>query len=331
MSEESVVDAPQAPNPSRDELFRLLTEEIKDINEAEKLKGWTPWVILATLVSALWILAQDLLRVQYSKRASVAVFLIATIALQVARIVQRDMDALSEDRTGKASFYFLHSNTSAFNLITMSAWMAGIAYAVLRLAPLATNRRVFLVGVALYTFMAITFLTMMVPVVARLPVPMPKRTPRLLYSLTISAIIISVLVALVIGVIRSGFTHNLTIVEIRIGTIVALGSIGIVYLSGSIGEQSDSRQALSEIRRDLVLGGMSTVEGSHRARTILQGMWLSDVVMKDMHALFKLISTARGEYVDSLGKAKTFKTNVGLVPAAEAPDIARLTLTKQHA
>jgi hypothetical protein len=78
MSEEDVVDAPQVPEPSREELFRLLTEEIKDIGEAKKLKGWTPWVILASLASGLWILAQDLLAAQYSTKACVAIFLLVT-------------------------------------------------------------------------------------------------------------------------------------------------------------------------------------------------------------------------------------------------------------
>src|SRR5947208_6137156 len=100
MTSESVSAAPQAQSPSRDELFRLLTEEIRDITEAKRLTGWTPWVILASLASGAWLLAQDLLTTHYSKRACVAVFLILTVILHLVRTVQADLDALSEDRSG---------------------------------------------------------------------------------------------------------------------------------------------------------------------------------------------------------------------------------------
>jgi hypothetical protein len=75
------------------------------------------------------------------------------------------------------------------------------------------------------------------------------------------------------------------------------------------------------------MGGISTVEGSHRARTILRGMWLSDVVMKDMNALLKLISTARSEYDDALDKVKMFKAIMNAAQADQNPEVVRLTLS----
>jgi hypothetical protein len=327
MNEESPVGALLTSNPSRDELFRLLTEEIHDISDAEKLKGWTPWVILASMVSGLWLLAQDLFTGNHSKRASVATFLLVTVILHIARLVQRQLDSISEDPSGRASFFFLHSDISAFSLLTLSAWTAGIAYAAVRLSQVAPPNQFLFAGELFYSAMAIMTLSMMIPVVARLPIPLSRRGPQPLHLAVGSTIIVAVLVAFVGGVIKGGFMHNLTIVDIRIGTVAALEVLGIIVLSGKIGEKTDSREALSEIRRDLVLGGISTEAGSHRARTILRGMWLSDIVMKDMNALLKLISKARGEYEDALGKVKTFKTVMKLANADEGRQVARLTLS----
>jgi hypothetical protein len=43
----------------RDTLFNLITEEIKDLNEVDKLLGWTPWIVSATLISMAWVIVQD--------------------------------------------------------------------------------------------------------------------------------------------------------------------------------------------------------------------------------------------------------------------------------
>lgn len=326
MNEDSVTNDCKLEKPSRDELFKLLTEEIRDMTEAEKLKGWTPWVILASLVSGLWILAQDIFSGRHPWKTCWAVFLIVTIAILLLRILQRELETLTEDRTGKASFFFLHLSASAFGALVFAVWFAGIGYVLLWLAPLATHRRIFLAGAWLYGFLAFFSILMMLAVVARLPIPMPRRGPPPLVSLGISAVIVALSVALIIETVRSGFADNLSIVELRIGTIMALEAFGFVFLSRTISEQNDPREGLSEIRRDLILSGISTTEASHRTRNILQGMWLSDVVLKDMNALLKLISNSKDEYEEALHKIATFKANVGIPSGTQSPAAVKLTL-----
>jgi hypothetical protein len=310
MSQDNIAEFEQEDRPSRDELFRLLTEEIKDSSDSEKLKGWTPWVILASMLSGLWILGQDLLTMPYSKTACLAVFLLVTASLHLVKSVQRSLEALAEDRTGRASFFFLHSTSSPFNFLVAAGWFAAIGYALLHLAPLAAARRVFLVVGSIYTFMAVSLLLMMVPVVARLPIPMTKRAPRRIPGAVIGAVLAGMQVALLIGLVRSGFAHGLTLAEIRIGTLVALEALGAVFLSKSIDGDSDPRKSLAEIRRDLVLGGASTSEAFHRTRTVLRGMWLSDIVAKDVQALLSFISEARNEHDSALAKIGTLKANL---------------------
>jgi hypothetical protein len=326
MKSEQVVDNPQLTDPSRDELFRLLTEEIKDVAESAKVKGWTPWVVLASLASGLWVLAQDLLTTQHSRTSWVAVFLIVTMSLHILRFTHRGLDVLSEDRSGKVSFFFVHSEASAFGILMVSLWTAGTAYAVLYLLPLAVSRRLFITAATFYTLMAATLFLAMILVIARLPIPVERRGPGTLFELTADMIAIAISMALLLGIVRSGFVNNLTIVDVRIGAIVSLGAMGVIFLCKGLGSRGDSSVAISELRRDLVLGGISTTDGIRRARAILQGMWLSDVVLQDMIILLKLISAAKGEYDEAFAKMAIFNASIGLEPTSQAPDIGKLNL-----
>jgi hypothetical protein len=310
MSQDNTAEFEEEHRPSRDELFRLLTEEIRDSSDSEKLKGWTPWVILASMLSGLWILGQDLLTMPYSKTASLAVFLFVTASLHLVRSAQKSLQVLAEDRTARVSFFFLHSTSSPFNILVAAAWLAAIGFALLRLAPLAVTRRTFVAAGYFYVFIAVFELLMIVPVVTRLPIPMTRRAPRRIPVAVIGAVFTGIPVALVIGLIRSGFAHSLTLVEIRIGVVVALEAFGMVFLSRGVDEDSDPRKSLAEIRRDLVLGGASTAEAFHRTRTVLRGMWLSDVVAKDVQALLSFISEARNEHDSALAKIGTLKANL---------------------
>jgi len=302
--------SPESLSPSREALFQLLTEEINDVIEIEKLKGWTPYVLIASLLSGSWVLIQDLFNARYSFRNVTVVFLLITFMLLLTLNIRHGLDTLAEGKRRTGLFLSPDSGNSSFVLLVESLWMAVIVYCSLRLRPWVSSRSL-LPAVVFHAAAAIVFIIGIFVVSARLPTPRPH--PR---NQRIAVLIRMIIVALIegtaiAGIFRSGIVHELSLVDTRVGGLIAFGALGIVYLADSGSETSYPRKELSEIRRDLVLGSISTMDGLQRTRVALQGMSLSDLFQRDMRELFALTSVARGEYSEALAKIFIFRASIG--------------------
>jgi hypothetical protein len=297
--------------PTREELARLLTEEISDIMEAEKVAGWTPWVILVSLVSASWVLIQDLLTGTPGWFAVETVFVVVTIGLHVVKFASSVLGESPNNQRRSGPFFNLHDKASLLNLLSGALWMAATAFSCFRIAP-PLGPLIFGTTCAVYSFETLVCLFVMGMIIARVPFPFSGLSSLgrpvivsiaffLLTSLQVAAIALAV---------RSLVLIHVSLVDVRIGSIMALGAYGLVYLSGRMSGDGNSRRMLSEIRRDLALHSVSLDEGIHRTRIALRGMGLSDVVMQDMQMLLGCISLVRNEYEEALRKAEALRVNI---------------------
>ena len=307
-----------------------MTEEIRDIIETEKIGGWTTWVILATLISASWLLIQDLWPGHLQWLEVEIAFVVVTLGLSIARSASRVL-AWNPSHQGRSGpFFFLHHKVSPLGLLSVALWMAATSFVSFRLAPTLGWLTFGSVGVV-YSLSAFFSLLVMGAVIARVPLPMsgassmgrPVLTSLMLLLLTLVEVV-GVIVA-----VRSPTLHSATLVEIRTGAMLALGAFGIRVLSRRIGGDSDSRRrTLSEIRCKVALHTISLDEGLHHARLALYGMGLSDVVLAEMQELLGSISSVRNEYDMALQKATSLRANISVQEPASAQvtELDRLAL-----
>jgi hypothetical protein len=316
-SEVTETSAAGPENDSRDALFGLLTEEIKDLNEADKRQGWTPWVLCATLISMAWLVVQDAWSVHPSAASVHAVFLLVSAGIWLTIDVNVLFDTMSTNVRGKLPFFFIHTNTSALNAFVGTLWTATIAAACFTL-PLAGAEYVRWAAGGLYALTAISGFAMLVAVVARLPLPV-ERGHRLREAVMpmVSTLITA---ALIFNLYGSDTITAARIGDIRIGGLLALGAYALVLLSRGESRHSAMKQTLTELRRDLTFGTLPLDEARHRTRATLQGMWLSDAVRDDVRTLLGLLSDVRALCGDALRKTEALKMSVPIT----APYGARL-------
>lgn len=305
----------------RDAIFRLLTEEIKDINEVERLSGWTPWVITASLVSISWIIIQDLWAGGYDLHAVHVVFLAVSISINLA-LMMRGIFRESSAK-GKGPFSFLHTNVSPLATFVLAAWAGLVAFAAFGIWQLRGGF-VFAVLAGWLGLLSIFSLLATVSILGRFPLPMQTESPG---STALSIAFACLCAYSLVELFDNSAIFEATSEEIRIGGLLALGSYGLVILARS-GNRSPLRQTLTDLRRDLILGDISANEALQRARSALQGMWLSDIVREDMQALLKLISEVRFEHEEALRKIATLKQSILASSHAgtHLPDVEKLAL-----
>lgn len=297
----------------RDALFRLITEEIKDLNERDKLQGWTPWIVSATLISMAWLIVQDLWNEPPLAAPIYAVFLVVSLAIWVIRAVIGSFDALSPDQGGP--FLFIHTQATPLSVFAATLWMGTIALACLTIR-MADATDVLLLAGACFSIFAIVGLTMVLAIATRLPLPIPTKRP--LPTVVISGIMSTICIAAIVNILKTDAIAVARISDIRVGGLLALGAYALVLLSRGGISDPVARSTLAELRRDLVLAVLPLDEARHRTRIALQGMGLSDVVRDDMSALLKFISDVRALYDDAFRKIETLKASVPISSPSNA-------------
>jgi len=301
-------------SPSVDEIFKLLTEEIKDINDKERLKGWTPWVILASMISASWIIVQDVWTGGHSWPRVVAVFILTTAVLKIICMAAKTLDDLAT-RRNKNTFQLLHSQASAVSILASSLWSSAIAWSCYLFQSHA-SKAIFVAAMAFYVIKTIFEFAITIVVSLRLPLPLSKPNRPIMFA-AILGVFIATHVLMVFGVITSDVQSSIILIDIRIGSLLALTAYGITLLA-RLPDHSTLRESLTEIRRNLVLGETSIDETLHGARVALQGMWLSDIVRDETRILLGYISSVRGEYDDCLRQMKAIR-EAGALDANKRP------------
>jgi hypothetical protein len=300
----------------RDALFRLITEEIKDLNEGDKLQGWTPWIMSATLISMVWLIVQDVWNNPVLATPTHAAFLVMSLAIWVILTVRGTFDAISPDQDGrKGPFLFMHTETTALSAFVATLWMGTIAIACLTIR-MAEARYTLLIAAMCFSILAIFGLLMVLAIATRLPFPITMRRP--FFFFVFSGIIGTICIAAIVNILKTDAIAVARINDIRAGGLLALGAYVLVLLSrGGISHQI-VRKTLAELRRDILLGALPLDEARHRTRIALQGMWLSDVVRDDMTVLLKFISDVRALYDDAFRKIETLKASVPISSPSNA-------------
>src|SRR5262245_50243818 len=133
MSEPNKRDIEAPEKDERDSLFRLITEEIKDLNEADKLKGWTPWILSATLISMIWIIVQDVWNERPSGNPIQATFVVVSLTILGIHDVRRIFISMSPDSDKKGRFQFIHTSADPLSIFVLGLWLGSIAVACLTL------------------------------------------------------------------------------------------------------------------------------------------------------------------------------------------------------
>jgi hypothetical protein len=299
---------------SPEDLFKLITEEIRDITEVEKVQGWTPWLILASLASASWIVIQDIWTGGYSRPCAIGVFLFVAIGLQQARFVKNVLEP--SDSRGRRTFFFLQGDTSALSVLMSIVWAGSIS--ITSYAFRMYGNQLILEGVAILHALAMFFgcITMTI-IVLRLPVPIGRPNRPVLFVLIFMAVT-GLNVAALRSIMSSSVMAALKLTDIRVGSLLALSAFGLTVLSG-LPSHTTLRKTLIEIRRELVLGEIPFEEAAHQIRIALQGMWLSDIVRDDLRTLLRLIGLVRGEHEDALGRIAALRES-GSIDFASRPN-----------
>lgn len=310
----TAVDSEDTDDRGQDDseaLFRLLTEEIKDLNEAERLRGWTPWIVSATLISMVWLAVADLwirhppaesIRMTFIA-ISLAIWLLHTVRVILEELSQSDKDT---------RFLLVHTSGKAVHVFAFAAWWATISAAIWTYKDI--EARYIQVGVGILTSLfTLSALLAVLTIVTRLPFPVPKR-------FSVSTIVLGLVVIVFYGlaiaqIVQSASFANADVLDLRAGGILALAAYAFLQLSRGSGQPA-LRTTLSELRRDLVLGALPLEEAQRRTRATLQGVWLSDIARDDVQTLLKLISNVRSLYEDAFRKIETLNASVPLDSAS---------------
>lgn len=285
----------------RKALFALLTEEIKDLNEAYKLQGWTPWILSATLISMAWLVVQDL----WSENAQIAsihaIFLVVTLELFLVLFLK----GMFEDEDTKGPFEFLHTRVPAFSALTTTTWFTTVAIACIRLE--GVHYLLFITGV-IFGLLALFGLIIVIAIATRFPLPVTRSASK---WTSLSSLIFCLIYGIDVVILTQTDAFAIARVsDIRAGGLLALGAYALVVLSRP--QSRKIQKTLIELRRDLILGNIELPDAEHQARRELQGLWLSDVFRDDIHVLENLVSEVRTQYADAFSKIERLKASVPL-------------------
>jgi hypothetical protein len=293
-----------AQQESRNALFQLLTEEIKDRHEEAKLAGWTPWLVSGALISIVWLTIQDSWRQPLQTDSVRAVFLLVSLLIMLIVDVRGTLSSFGADRA-RGQFLLAHTKAAPVSALTLALWFGAIAAACLVQPRLDPNRSLIITGIFV-SFLAVVAL-LIIPMAA-FRMPFPSSRGRVLPHLVTTALTSVLYAFAILAIWKSNAMVAARVMDLRAGGLFALGAYGLFLLSRGQGNHSVITDILVDLRRDLVLGNLSIDEAHHRTRTILQGMFLSDVVRDDMRALLKLISDVRALYAEAIAKIETLKT-----------------------
>jgi hypothetical protein len=326
MSEAHPSNKQQASEETRETLFRLLTEEIKDLNDAERLRGWTPWIVSATLISMAWLVVEDVWTRQPPIAPIRATFLAVSLALWLIRIIAVLLESLSPAERGDNRFLLFHTTRSTLREVFHSMWAIGLAIAVWTTQDVETEYIRIALGVLL-GFFSLAGVFAVIITITRLPVPVSrKNAPRL--AITLGVVLITIYALAIADILAGDSFEAAGALDIRSGGLIAVGAYALLELSHR-GGQPVLRNMLVGLRRDLVLGSLPVEEIQHHIRATLQGVWLSDVVRDDLRSLLKLISDVRALYDDAFRKIDILKASVPITdsPGGQLKDFEKLAIS----
>ena len=296
---------PETPNhlPSleheRESLFNLLTEELNDLNEADKLHGATPWILSASLISIVWLIVQDLWKEPLHQNTVHSVFVFVALTLSGVVLIKGFFDSLTPGHLGRRPFTHLHSTESYLGAFGKMLWLGLLAYSVWTLPiPISAYLRVPLAF--FYAVLALFSFVVMAIMAARLPLPTKSKADGFA-SLGVFLLLV-LKIWMLTAIINSGVLGEATVGDLRVGGLIAVGAYAIILLSRTVPTGTSKRKILTDLRRDLVLGSISFEEIRNNARINLEGLGTSDVVHDDMSFLLNQISEVRSIYDDAFRK-----------------------------
>lgn len=305
----------------RDALFKLITEEIKDLTEADKLLGWTPWVLLATLISMAWLIVQDVWEASPSVASVHAVFLAVSLVILLVLAVRA---ILTTDEAGRGPFTLLRTNITALQAFVTTLWAGTIAVACLTLQVIE-GRYVLIIAGVVFSLQTLIFFATVFMRAFRIPTPSSRGFVSIIFGCILSIFYIVTLIT----VLKANVIATARVSDIRVGGLVALGAYVLVLLSRGGAGRATVKKTLVELRRDLMLGTLPVDEVQHRTREALEGLWLSDIVREDVRALLKFISDVRSIYDDAFRKIEALKASVPISSPSDAhpSDIEKVAIS----
>jgi len=298
---------PNVSAPDRDALFRLLVEEIKDLTESEKLQGWTPWVMSASLISVSWIVVQDIWANRVSFQASLGPFLIVALGLTSFLHIIGIARDLSERERSK--FFLIHATNTPLHAVVLTAWLSCLAFVCFIFKPIPPPYLLRIVGVTFAIFALFSAVTV-IAIAARLPLPINKKGSRT--ALFTGVALVALYSYAVVILLRANVVRVATVSDLRTGGLLALSGFALLIVSRGRGHHEVVRRTLMELRRDLILDSIPLDEARQRARMALRGMWISDVVKDDVRLLLGHISAVRSLYDEAFRKIDVLKGAVDI-------------------
>jgi hypothetical protein len=184
---------PDKNNPNEDDLlFRLLTEEIKDRHDASKLRGWTPWLLLAALASMASVLVEEIWARPVRVEAVRACFIMGSLVIVSVLAGRSILTAITEREAGRPRFLFLERTGTPESILLLACWFGAMSAACFLHRATVTSYALTSVGWVL-AFFSVFSVVMVFARAAKLPLPINRGPviPRV--------IVFGVLLALCVG------------------------------------------------------------------------------------------------------------------------------------
>jgi hypothetical protein len=241
-------------------------------------------------------------------------------------VVNASINRTSPNTTPRDGMFFhLHSATTPLQLLARLAWLSAALFITYNLNSNFEVWSLIAFRWLLITCCIVGFF-MLIVVMARIGFPVSK--PKGWFSFVIDFAVLGILGHLSFHLISNLLTTVARLEDVKCGLLLALASVALLILSKGRSDQSSQKEALIELRQEIAFGTLTGAEAKHRTRIALQGLFLSDVVAKDIGRLLKLIDDVRRIYSDAFARIETLKNAVDISsgPIATLDSVAKIAL-----
>ena len=281
----------------RGDLVTLIKSEISEIHSRNASTGLTTWILLSALAGILWLFLNELERAKFTTDnvlllIPLVFFVYTTIALP-SRII-----GLKDAQTS-ARFIYPHAMIpgNTFGFVLWLSIVCLLVYSTYRTHGISFSYYV----IATYIFLTFLFLSLLVlSVIVRINLPIPKS---LIDNGNIQVNIkfkkykslgllfwVSLVGLSLYGFLSATLTKysSITFDDIKLTCSILCGCVLLILLS-KVKAKKPLLIELIEIRRELLLGGVSTEKAKKQCRIALSGSYLSDIFSDEIRQLLESI------------------------------------------
>lgn len=293
----------------RSQILLLLNEEISQIKSEESRPGWTVWALFGGLATCTWLLLNQIEN-QIPKWDVIKIMLIIITlsgyslkALYGFLTMEKNT---SDDRLISVSQIF--SNSKMILIINL-LWFLFIGYLVININILVANWQLFCTyfGIVFNIFFIFVGL-----ILSTFNFVMPRNQDRFSKNkIFIVFFLIFLMTGLVAAFMWIKYLLNLNLLlvfEFKITLLISTIAL-LISISFSLKSPAQSLDNLIELRRDLILGVLPTMQIKNQIDLILRGLSIQDYYSKDLSDMLASLQLLEKEIFLATQKISLYKDN----------------------